>query len=227
MRSCGSPAQCLIERLDANHRELVVLLDRRLRHDGVPVVGDRRIVDLQDDAGIDDRLVFLVQRVGAGEHELFVGLVMEIADARRAARPDRAHESFHNAVGGQRGLEVRDVGLDGGVSLVLHWAGADRVRRPSADRSRWDGRDRYRRAGILRGRAAPSDRPARARPPAPCAAARSGVPPAANFDAVEAMENVAEPGPIVDVLAHRLAEFAVVWNGNADVALSLHDVRDG
>ena len=55
---------------------------------------------------------------------------------------------------------------------------------------------------------------------------RAKAPAGRDFDAVEAMENVTEPGAIVDLLTHRLAEFAVVWNRNADVPLALHDVRN-
>jgi hypothetical protein len=34
-----------------------------------------RIIDLEDEAGIDDRLVLLVQSVGNGNAEFFVGFV--------------------------------------------------------------------------------------------------------------------------------------------------------
>src|SRR4051812_14943100 len=51
--------------------------------------------------------------------------------------------------------------------------------------------------------------------------------PGRNFEAVETMEYVAQPSPVIDLLAHRFAKFAVVWNGNSDVVLMFHDARDG
>ena len=69
-------AQRVVQRLDRGIGELAVLLDGRLGIDLVEVLGDRRIVDLQHEAGIDDRLVLLAHRVGAGEDELLVALVV-------------------------------------------------------------------------------------------------------------------------------------------------------
>jgi len=57
----------VIEHLDAHHRPLAVVLRRLRRHHDL--VGKREvgIVDLQDQTGIDDRLVFLMQRIGDRE----------------------------------------------------------------------------------------------------------------------------------------------------------------
>ena len=121
---------------------------------------------------------------------------------------------------------MRDVGLDRGLSLIFHRAGADRLRRPL-----WAGRN-----GIVRVRVGPQEfcaiapvrqidwhKIVRARLARRRAQARAG----GDFDAIEAMENVAEPGAIVDLLAHRLAELAVVRNRNAGVPLTPHNVRNG
>ena len=56
----------VVERLDPDHREFLVVLDRGLGIDRVPVLGDRRIVELQHEPGIEDRLVLLAHRFGAG-----------------------------------------------------------------------------------------------------------------------------------------------------------------
>src|SRR5207248_7934399 len=105
-------ADRVVERLDPDHRELLVLLDRRLRIDHVPVLGDRRIVELQGEAGIEDRLVLLAHRIGAGVKELLLGLVVRIADPRGAARRYRSYKAVLNAGGLQRRLEIGDVSLD-------------------------------------------------------------------------------------------------------------------
>ena len=59
----------MIERLDAHALELLEFRERRLGIDHVPVVRQARIVDLQHEAGVDDRLVFLAHGVGGGEDE--------------------------------------------------------------------------------------------------------------------------------------------------------------
>ena len=87
-------AQRMVQRLDLGHGELAILLGGRLGIDLVEVLGDRRIVDLQDQAGVDDRLVLLAHGVGAGEDELVVALVVVVADARAARRADRGHEAL-------------------------------------------------------------------------------------------------------------------------------------
>ena len=112
MRSSRQAPEGVVERLDPQHGELLVVGDAGLGVDHVPVLGDRRVVDLQDQPGIEDRLVFLAHRVGAGEEELLVGLVIAIGDARGAARSDRGHEPFLDPRRRERRLEAGDVGLD-------------------------------------------------------------------------------------------------------------------
>ena len=56
----------MVERLDAQLRPFPKLLEREI---GLldPVGDEMRIVDLQQKAGLYNRLVFLAQRVGDGE----------------------------------------------------------------------------------------------------------------------------------------------------------------
>ena len=42
----------VVERFDPDHRELLVLFDGRLGIDHVPVLGDSRIIELKDEAGV-------------------------------------------------------------------------------------------------------------------------------------------------------------------------------
>ena len=46
----------VVQRLDPHHRELLVFLDARRRVDLVPVLGDTRVIELQDEPGVEDRL---------------------------------------------------------------------------------------------------------------------------------------------------------------------------
>ena len=59
-------AQRVVERLDAELRPFPKLLEREI---GLldPLGDEMRIVDLQQKAGLHDRLVFLAQRIGDGE----------------------------------------------------------------------------------------------------------------------------------------------------------------
>jgi hypothetical protein len=49
----------VVDRLHPDHRELPIVLDSRRRVDHVEVLGDARVVELEDEAGVDDRLVLL------------------------------------------------------------------------------------------------------------------------------------------------------------------------
>ena len=78
--SRGMPAQRVVERLDADHRELPVVLQRRLGRELVPVLREGRLVDLDDDARVRDREVLLAHRLRARPDELLLGGVVRVAD---------------------------------------------------------------------------------------------------------------------------------------------------
>ena len=169
-------AERVVERLDPDHRELLVLLDRRLGIDHVPVRGDGRIVELQDQPGIEDRLVLLAHRLGAGEQELLVGLVVGVADRDGAARRDRGHEPLLDAGSCQRRLEIGDVRRDRGVARIGQRADADRpAGRPRSGR-RCPTRGRHRPPRTARDRADRQSWSARSRPGGSAAAAMSARP---------------------------------------------------
>src|SRR5262252_8048631 len=79
----------MIERFHAHLLELLELIERWLGIDHVPVVGETGIVDLQHDAGLNDRFVLFVHSVSRGEQEFFLGLVVEIHTAGEATGADR------------------------------------------------------------------------------------------------------------------------------------------
>ena len=111
--------QSVVQRLDAQVGVLVVL---RRRHVGVhlPAVRQVRVVDLQDEARVRDRLVLLRHRVGDGEEELFFGLVVLVVQPvlHRAGR-NRRQVAFDAADALHRGLQVGDVFLVGVLADVL------------------------------------------------------------------------------------------------------------
>ena len=88
MRSCGRPR---IAWFSASTRTIANFWYSATVGSGLtgPSLGEARIVELQHEPGIEDRLIFLAHRVGTGIEEFLVGLVIFIADARGAARRDR------------------------------------------------------------------------------------------------------------------------------------------
>ena len=126
MRSAGKPPQRVIKRFHAHLLEFLELLERRLGIDHVPVVGKAWIVDLQDDAGIDDGLVFVAHGVGRGEQKLFFGLVIEVDAAGEAARADRTHEALFGAGRGQRLFQIVDIGLECRMAGIFDRPGTSR-----------------------------------------------------------------------------------------------------
>ena len=131
--------QRAVERLDAQLRPLAVLGHRRGRDHRVVHRRQEGVVDLQAQAGVDDRAVLLVERVGEGEDELLVAAVVLVdADRHRARRRDDRQEALGDAGGVHPRLEVGDVARDrllarvadgpdaDGLAAVAHAAG-DRV----------------------------------------------------------------------------------------------------
>jgi hypothetical protein len=215
----------MVQRLDLGHGELAVFLGGRLGIDLVEVLGDRRIVDLQHEPGVDDRLVFLPHGVGAGEDELVVALVMAVADAGATRRTDRGHEAFADTARLERCLEVGNVGCDGVVSGIGHGLDGERPARQA--RSRGDSRFGIGIGCREPGAVAPIGEGrehgiARAR-----SLHRQGVAiDVLDPEAAEAREGIAPPGAIVDLRSHRFAVLAVTGDGDAGGHLPPHDVAD-
>ena len=76
----------MIERVDAQLRPAPVIGGAHRRHHALEHVGQEGVVDLDVEAGIDDRLVFLVQRVGEREQEGLLVFIMLVLGARQRAR---------------------------------------------------------------------------------------------------------------------------------------------
>jgi len=207
------------------NRELLIVGHRGLGVDHVPVLGDRRIIELQDEPGVDDGLVLLAHGIGAGEQKLFLGLVVPIGDPRGAAGGDRGHEALLEAGRLQRRLEVGDVGVDRRVARIRQLVDAHRPEGGAGP-----GRDA--RVGVAVGGR-------ELHPVAPIGEARehdlTGLRPlrwqiveprGAKLEPAQTLERVAPPRPVVHTVPHRLAELAVPGNGDAQVLLAAHDVPD-
>ena len=225
MRSCGKPRIAWFS-FDPHHREFLVILDRRFRVHHVPVLGNRRIVKLQDQSGIDDGLVFLAHGLADRVHELFVALVVDVAQPRCARRRNRGHEAFFDAVGFQCRFEMADVGLDRVVALIDDRSGADRPLghwRPGINAAVRILIDRQKLGAVAPvGKACQHDfarlgtlrrRVVKAR--------------ASKVEPAKSIEAIAPPGPVIDLVAHRFAEFAVARNVDPDVFLLTDNVDDG
>ncbi len=102
----------MIQRVDAHLGELAVLGDGGRGHDHVVGVGQRRIVQLQDEARVHDGLVLVLHRVGQREQILLVVRIMFVVEeVLQPARRQHAHERLLGSRSGfrQRPFEQRDI----------------------------------------------------------------------------------------------------------------------
>ncbi len=211
----------LVDRVDADLREREVVLDRGLRVDLIPVLGERRIVELHDQARVGDGPVLLAQRRDPRIDVRLLRGVEVVLDARGRARRDRRDEPLLARLEG--GPQVAGVGLDEVVARVgdrIGGGGEGRRVRARADavlvrlgeadpvaavgeRGQLDvaGRRAHR---LLREDVALGDGEPRG-----------------------ALERVRPPGAVVDRVRHRLAELAVARLCDAEVALARHNVAHG
>ncbi len=87
-------AQRVVERIDPQCCVFAIVGEADPGQAG-PAIRQVGVVDLQEEPGIDDRLIFLVHRLGDGEHELLVRFVIFVGDPvldrpRRIGRQERA-----------------------------------------------------------------------------------------------------------------------------------------
>ena len=94
--------QRVVQRVDPHNREFLVRFEAGLWCDHVPAGCGRRIIKLQDQPGLDDRLVLLAHDVGAGIEELLVRPVVAVTDPIGAAGRHSGHKTFLDTRGSQR-----------------------------------------------------------------------------------------------------------------------------
>ena len=105
-------AQRVVQQLDTGARPSAALgeVDPGVHR---PMARELRIIDLQDEAGIDDRPVFRVQRVGNGDAELFVGFVIFVGiPIGEIARGHRGHEDFGRRDAPELAAQAGDIALN-------------------------------------------------------------------------------------------------------------------
>jgi hypothetical protein len=68
----GDVAQCIVQRLNAHLAPAFESLKADADSDAVPEGGQPRVVDLQDNARLDDGVVLLAQRLSQSEDEVFI-----------------------------------------------------------------------------------------------------------------------------------------------------------
>ena len=91
----GNIFQCVIQSLHPHCRKLAVFFDTRRRHDHVIGVRQSRIVDLKNEATVDDRLIFMLYRVCKSKKILFIGgVVFVVEKVLQPAGSKHTHESF-------------------------------------------------------------------------------------------------------------------------------------
>ena len=83
-----------------------------------------RVVDLEQEARVDDAPVLLVQRVGDGEDELLLARVVLVAQPVDARRRDDGQERVGHVDARERALQAGDVALERG-GVVADRAGAE------------------------------------------------------------------------------------------------------
>lgn len=215
----------VIQRLDPGHGELLVIVDRRFGVDLVPILGDTRVVELEDESGVDDRLVLLAHRVGAGVHELFVGRVVLVHEPRAATGCDGVEEALLGPGSLERGPERLDVALH----IVMTGIGDGP---PAHRKSPGRAADADPRFGIGVGlgelQPVPSIREAAQHDVARRRPVGRHVPQIdiGQFQPAQPLEDVSPPGAVIHPVRHRVAVLAVVDDVDADVALSANHRSD-
>ena len=106
------PSQRVVVGLDLHLRGAAQFVPGRVRVAGQHLVARRQAeVQLHDEAGVDDRLVLLVHRVGERVQIGLLGRVDPIGVDVVARRRRRGHERFVELQAVERRLEVGEVAL--------------------------------------------------------------------------------------------------------------------
>src|SRR6185503_8255469 len=122
------PLDRVVENVDLPCQPFAVIGEARRRHHAVIGDGTARVVELEQETGIDDHLVFGAHRFRDRSLQLLVAsvvLVLAVGNHARR-RSDRQKTFFHLHVL-ERGLEVVDVALQFGLPGIFDRADADRL----------------------------------------------------------------------------------------------------
>ena len=121
-------AHRVVERGDIDGNDLAVVGERQVEIDHVPQHREIGTIELEDKAGLDDRLVFAPHHVGERVDIFFVGLVVAVLEiARDLAGGRRGHEDVLGLRALQRRFRKIDVGLRRRPIFPRHRAAAGRT----------------------------------------------------------------------------------------------------
>src|SRR5512145_707116 len=110
---------CTVDRLDLALEPASIVGERGRRHHAVVRDRGARVVQLEQEAGVDDRTVFVAHGLGDRfEHLLVARVVLVLAVGNHARRCRDRQESLDDASALERRLEVRDVALHFGLAGV-------------------------------------------------------------------------------------------------------------
>jgi hypothetical protein len=119
----------VVEHLHVHVDPLAVVGETCGRDHSIVGNGGASVVELQQEAGIDDHLVFRAHRRANRDQALLVALVVFVLAVRDDARGRRhRQERLLHVHAIQRSLEVLDVALELGLPGIINRPDADRVR---------------------------------------------------------------------------------------------------
>ena len=201
----GDALKGVVERFDEFGEPAAIFLESAGRNHAVERGGRARIVDLQDEAGVDDRPVFGTHRRRDCCEPLLLALVVFILAVRQhARRRDDRHEGFFHLHAFERGFEIVDVTPQDVLPDIFHRADA-------GDHLGVGHRLTHVEFGVELLEA----RPVGSRGPGPEARRDR-----AQLEAAQALDDILVP-------TDGLAEFAVADDVNADFRLAADHIGDG
>ena len=91
----GQAGERKVQRRDPNLGPFPVFGERAVGKRDIVHVGQKGVVDLQDQPGVENRAIFLAQRLGQAEQEFLLGLVVAEPKPRHGAgRRHQRHEAL-------------------------------------------------------------------------------------------------------------------------------------
>ena len=114
----------MVQRRDAQLRPVAVFRQCHRRHQPLVHIGQKGVVDLQMEPGIDNRPVFLVQGVGQSEQKALLVVVMFVSGiGQRARRRHHRQKALYIPNRRNTGLQVVDVPLQLGLAAICDQSG--------------------------------------------------------------------------------------------------------
>ena len=126
--------QGAVQGLDVRGLKAAVLLHARSRDHHVPGLAQSGVVDLEDEAGLDDRPILRLERRRDGKAVFRLAGIVPVLTAADHARRNCGHEGLLDVNVLKGGLQVGEVALQERLALV-----GDRPRADGGRRGGWHG----------------------------------------------------------------------------------------